>query len=259
MGLRILTVIPTFQESENIEPVLRELRRAAPGVDVLVVDDHSPDGTAGLARRVGRELGQIHVLERPAKGGLGSAYRAGFSFALDHGYDVAIEMDADLSHDPVVVPRLVDAIDRGADLALGSRYVAGGATPGWPRRRRLLSRVGNVYARLALGLGIHDVTSGFRAYRAQLLRQIEACASHAAGYGFQIELTLLATRAGARITEVPIVFTDRARGRSKMSARITLEALGLVSAWAVRDRLRRVRRWFLPLGVAPESIAAPQR
>jgi dolichol-phosphate mannosyltransferase len=247
MDERSLIIIPTYEESANIAAVLRRTRASAPTTDVLVVDDTSPDGTATVVREIASELGQITLLERPEKTGLGSAYRAGFEFGLDHGYDVLVEMDADLSHDPIVIPELLQAVANGADLAIGSRYVPGGATPGWSRHRRLLSRAGNWYARRALGLDTHDATSGFRAYRASIVRAIDAASTRATGYGFQIELAYLVARRGGSIAEVPIEFVERTSGASKMSARITAEALLLVTGWALRDRLlqsgqRRLRR-----------------
>ncbi len=242
MTLRTLVVVPTYQESANIDELLRRVRCAAPDVDVLVVDDRSPDGTADVAEAVGAELGHITLLRREAKEGLGAAYRAGFAWGLERGYDVLVEMDADLSHDALVIPSLLREIRRGADLAVGSRYVSGGATPDWPVRRRLLSRVGNLYARWMLGLGTTDATSGFRAYRATALDAIGVEATHATGYGFQIELTARASRTGGLISEVPIVFHDRIRGASKMSARIALEALVLVTWWSLRDRVLGRRR-----------------
>ena len=237
MRRRALAVIPTYQEAANIKAVIRRVRRAAPEVDVLVVDDNSPDGTADFAEAVGRELGRVMVLRRPAKAGLGTAYRAGFAFGIARGYDVLIQMDADLSHDPDALLGLLRAVEGGADLAIGSRYVSGGATPNWPARRRLLSRSGNRYARWMLQLGVADATSGYRAYRTSALRAVHYEATRATGYGFQIELTHRIGRGGGRIAELPIVFNDRTRGKSKMSARITGEALALVTWWAIRDRL----------------------
>jgi len=237
MDERSLIIIPTYDESANIAEVLHRTRVSAPKSDVLVVDDASPDGTAAVARSVAFELGKITVLERPEKAGLGSAYRAGFEFGLDHGYEVLVEMDADLSHDPIVIPELLQAVANGADLAIGSRYVPGGATPGWSTHRRLLSRAGNWYARRALGLDTHDATSGFRAYRATMLRAIDAATTQATGYGFQIELAYLVARRGGSVAEVPIEFVERTQGTSKMSARITAEALLLVTGWAMRDRV----------------------
>ena len=232
-------VLPTYQEAANVVEVLRRVRAAAPGADVLVVDDGSPDGTADLAQAAGRELGGVDVLRRTAKAGLGKAYRAGFAVGLERGYEVLVEMDADLSHDPAALPSLLRAVEDGADLAIGSRYVSGGSIPAWSASRRALSRNGNRYAAAALGLGVHDATAGYRAYRATMLDKIDLGAVRADGYGFQIEMTYRVARAGGTIVEVPIVFTDRVLGQSKMSGRIVVEALALVTWWGIRDRVLR--------------------
>ena len=237
--MRPLVVLPTYQESANIADVLRRLRAAVPDAEVLVVDDNSPDGTADLAEAVGRELGAIDVLRRPGKAGLGSAYRAGFAVGMQRGHDVLIEMDADLSHDPSALPGLLRAIDTGADLAIGSRYIPGGSIPHWPFHRRALSRWGNRYAAAVLALDVHDATSGYRAYRADVLHKIDLDSVRADGYGFQIEMAYRVARLGGRVVEVPITFTDRVRGTSKMSSRIIVEALLLVTWWALRDRVLR--------------------
>jgi dolichol-phosphate mannosyltransferase len=237
-----LVVMPTYQEAENIADVLRRVRRAVPEAQVLVVDDGSPDGTADLAEELGQELGQIDVLRRGSKSGLGPSYRAGFAWGIDHGHDVLLEMDADLSHDPEMLPKLIAAVaDGGADLAIGSRYVEGGAVPGWPAHRRLLSQWGNRYIGLMLRMPVRDATAGFRAYRAEILERIGLDRSRADGYGFQIEMAYEVTKAGGTITEVPITFRDRARGESKMAPNIITEALVLVTRWGVRDRYRRLR------------------
>ncbi|HEX8804494.1 MAG TPA: polyprenol monophosphomannose synthase, partial [Acidimicrobiales bacterium] len=258
--MRTLVVIPTFLEAENVADVLRRVRAAAPAVDVLIVDDSSADGTADLARAAGQELGQIDVLVRPNKGGLGVAYRAGFERGFAEGYDVLVQMDADLSHDPAALPQLLGKIDGGADVAIGSRYVAGGNIPHWPFARRALSRIGNLYASKVLGLHVHDATSGYRAYRAELLRRVEADSTRATGYGFQVELAYRAHRLGADIVEVPITFNDRVRGESKMSWHIIGEAMSLVTWWGFRDRvLRRLsrRRRGADAPAARQSPAAP--
>ncbi len=237
--MRPLVVIPTYQEAENIVTVLEQLRAAAPEVSVLVVDDGSPDGTADLADSAAEALGQVWVLRRSQKSGLGGAYRAGFERGLEMGHDVLVEMDADLSHDPADVPRLLEAVANGAALAVGSRYVSGGGTPHWPLRRRLLSRWGNRYAGMVLSLGVRDATAGFRAYRADLLQAIDYQTTTADGYAFQVEMAYRVRRAGGLITEVPILFSDRVRGTSKMSSRIVAEAMLLVTWWALRDRVFR--------------------
>ncbi|MCD9622456.1 polyprenol monophosphomannose synthase [Rhabdothermincola sp. EGI L10124] len=241
--MKPLVILPTFNEAENIVEVLDRLRDAVPEADVLVVDDASPDGTAGLAERWGAEHGGgLSVLRRAGKQGLGSAYRAGFAEGLAQGYDALVEMDSDLSHDPAALPSLLSAVDAGADLAIGSRYVPGGSIPEWPKHREYLSRGGNRYASLLLGLQVRDATAGFRCYAAPMLSQIALDEITADGYGFQIEMAYAVAGRGGRIVEVPISFTDRVRGTSKMSGRIVVEALVLVTWWAIRDRLLRRRR-----------------
>jgi dolichol-phosphate mannosyltransferase len=240
--VRPLVVLPTYEEAENIEVVLRRLRAADPRVHVLVVDDGSPDGTAERAEAVGLEVGQVDVLRRPAKAGLGSAYRAGFAWGLARGFDAFVEMDADLSHKPEDVPRLLAALDGGLDLVIGSRYVPGGTIPNWGLHRRALSVAGNVYAAAMLGLPVRDLTSGFRAYGGELLRRIDLASVRADGYGFQIEMVHRAVAVGGTVHEVPIRFVDRTRGRSKMSARTIVEALALVTWWGLERLPRRVRR-----------------
>jgi dolichol-phosphate mannosyltransferase len=237
--VRTLIVLPTYQEAANIAPVLRRLRASVPAARVLVVDDGSPDGTADLADAMGEELGSIEVVRRKKKAGLGGAYRAGFAWGLEHEFDVMVEMDADLSHDPTAVPHLLRAVEDGADLAIGSRYVPGGTIPSWPWHRRALSRFGNRYAAAVLGLRIADATSGFRAYKAGTLRDLDMGSVVADGYGFQIEMAYLVAVGGGKIVEVPIAFTDRVRGTSKMSGKIVVEALGLVTWWGARDRVLR--------------------
>ena len=235
--MRCLVVIPTYQEVGNVDEVLRRSRAAEPDGEVLIVDDGSPDGTADRAEAVAAELGGVSVLRRQSKDGLGAAYRAGFAWGLERGFEVLIEMDADLQHDPAALPLLRGAIEAGAELAIGSRYIAGGSIPSWAGHRRALSRYGNRYAALVLGLPVADATSGFRAYHANTLRLLDTSAFRADGYGFQIETAYRISRAGGRIVEVPIAFSARAAGASKMSWRIVAEALVLVTWWAVRDRV----------------------
>jgi dolichol-phosphate mannosyltransferase len=225
----VLVVVPTLDEIDNIEPLLRGIRRAAPTVDVLVVDDDSPDGTADRADVLAQQLGAITVVRRIGEKGLGAAYRDGFHHGLARDYDAIVEMDADLSHDPATIPALVAALADGADLAIGTRYIAGGATPGWPLHRRLLSRAGGEYARRLLHLPSHDPTSGFRAFRTDLLRGCELDTVGAQGFAFQLEMLHRATRLGARVVEVPIVFRDRTAGESKLSGAIAHEALHMVN------------------------------
>jgi dolichol-phosphate mannosyltransferase len=240
-AVRVLVMVPTFNEAENIDEVLHRVRNAVPDADILVIDDGSPDGTADMAEAIGARIGHVDVLRRGAKSGLGSAYRAGFRTGLAEGYDVMVEMDADLSHDPDALPALIEQVAGGADLAIGSRYVRGGSIPDWTLARRTISRVGCMYARVMLGLSVSDATAGYRAYHRRLLSQIDLEHVRADGYGFQVEMTYLAERAGGRIVEVPIEFRDRTLGKSKMSGRIVVEALLLVTRWGLRDRLRRLR------------------
>jgi len=234
--MRALLVLPTYDEAENVVEVLDRVRQASPDLHVLVVDDASPDGTADVAEGQGAE-----VLRRTAKSGLGSAYRDGFRWGLDRGFDVLLEMDSDLSHDPADIPSLLGAIEFGADLAIGSRYVPGGSIPDWAWHRRQLSRWGNRYAAGVLGLAVNDSTAGFRAYRATVLRRIDLDRVRADGYGFQIEMTYEVVRLGGKVVEVPIAFGERVRGSSKMSGTIVVEALGLVTWWGLRDRVLRRR------------------
>ena len=244
--MRTLVITPTYVEAENIDEFLRRARAALPSADILVVDDNSPDGTADIAEATADELGGIDVLRRPAKQGLGSAYRAGFAIGLDKGYEALVQIDADLSHDPAVLPNLLSEVESGVDLAIGSRYVPGGEIPHWPWFRRALSRYGNRYAALVLGTGVKDATSGYRVYRADTLKSIDYATTRAKGYGFQIETEYRVHVWGGRITEVPIVFTDRVRGYSKMTWFIFAEELLLVTWWGIRDRARRLWRRVRP-------------
>ncbi|CAB4599824.1 MAG: glycosyltransferase [Actinobacteria bacterium] len=239
--VRCVVVVPTYNERENITTFLGAVRAAVPHADVLVVDDNSPDGTGALAEQAAAELGQVKVLHRPGKQGLGSAYRNGFTVALDEGYDVVVSMDVDFSHDPTVIPTLVAEIEAGADAVIGSRYVPGGATADWPVHRRLLSRWGNRYTGVVLGLGVRDATSGFRAYRASALRDIEPASTAAEGYAFLTELVRRLVVRGHPVHEVPIVFRDRELGTSKMSSRIIVESMLLVTRWGIADLVHRRR------------------
>jgi dolichol-phosphate mannosyltransferase len=250
--VRVLVVLPTFNEAATIEAVLDRVRKALPDASVLVVDDGSPDGTAKIAADVGERSGNLEVLSRPSKMGLGSAYRDGFRWGLENGFDALVEMDSDFSHDPDALPEIVAPIGEGYEVCIGSRYVEGGSIPNWSLPRRMLSRGGNIYADLLLGLGVRDSTAGFRAYAASVLRRIDLSSVRAESYGFQIEMTYRAIKEGARIKEVPIRFVDRELGTSKMSTYTVVEALGLVTWWgAVRlgDRLRAARRL--------KSVASP--
>jgi dolichol-phosphate mannosyltransferase len=239
--MRTIVVLPTYNERENVAGLLRAVRSSVPDADVLVVDDNSPDGTAALVEETAAEEGQIKLLRRAGKQGLGSAYRQGFAVALDEAYDVIVSMDADFSHDPAVLPELLRVIEAGADTVIGSRYVPGGATVDWPLHRRLLSRWGNRYTSFVLGLQVRDCTSGYRAYRTEALRAIDPGSTSAEGYAFLTELVRRLVRRGARVMETPIVFTDRRYGESKMSGRIVAESMLLVTRWAVRDAVSRPR------------------
>jgi len=239
--MRVAVLVPTYEEAGNVEPLLRALREQVPDATLMVIDDASPDGTADIAERVGEEIGGVDVFRRPTKDGLGNAYREGFGRALAGGHDVLVTLDADFSHDPEVVPEMVAAVERGADLVIGSRYVPGGSTPNWPVHRRLLSRWGNRYTGWVLGIGVNDVTSGFRAYRADTLRAIRYETTQASGYAFMTELARRIDAEGAAIRELPITFRDRVRGTSKMSGRIIVESMGRVTWWGVRDRVPRRR------------------
>jgi dolichol-phosphate mannosyltransferase len=239
---KVWVTVPTLNEVENLDTLVHRIRAAVEDAHILFVDDGSDDGTADKAEALGAEYGGIEVLRRPHKMGLGSAYRAGHAIGIARGYDVMIQIDADLSHDPAALPSLLAAVEQGADLAIGSRYVPGGEVPNWPKRRLLLSVWGNRYAAFALGYGVHDSTAGYRAYRASILKAMDIESTHSTGYAFQIEMTYRALRAGGRIDEVPISFTDRVRGTSKMSSRIVAEAMILVTLWAIRDRILR-RGW----------------
>ena len=230
--------LPTYNERENLESMLRTL--APLGVRVLVIDDNSPDGTGEIADRLASELGFVSVLHRERKEGLGPAYLAGFERALADGADYVLEMDCDFSHDPADVPRLIAACDAGADLALGSRYVAGGGTENWGLARRIVSAGGSLYARLLLGVGVRDLTGGFKCYRRAVLERIDLGAIHSKGYAFQIEGTYRTLRAGFNVVEVPIQFVDRTAGHSKMSRAIFLEAVARVPVLRLAALLGRL-------------------
>lgn len=244
----VVVLIPTYNERENLPIVVRRVREAVPAADVLVLDDNSPDGTGEVADGLAAEDAQVHVLHRPAKRGLGAAYLAGFEWALDHGYDAAVEMDADGSHRPEHLPRLLDAA-ADADVVIGSRWVPGGEVVNWPWHRKLLSVGANTYVAVLLGMGVRDATGGYRVYRTNALRTMELEDVASQGYCFQVDLTLRAVRLGLRVVEVPISFVERENGHSKMSGDIMREALTRITAWGVRHRtdqlsgqVRRVRR-----------------
>jgi dolichol-phosphate mannosyltransferase len=230
-GRRALVCLPTYDERENIEAITAAILAAAPAVDILVIDDNSPDGTGVLADAIATREPRVKVLHRAGKEGLGKAYLAGFAWALERGYGLVLEMDADFSHNPRHLPALLAAVE-GADLALGSRYVPGGGTVNWGVGRKLLSRGGSLYARTLLGLQIRDLTGGFKCFRREVLEGIDLGSVACTGYAFQIELTYRAVARGFRVAEVPIVFEDRRVGQSKMSKRIVVEALRKV--WSIR-------------------------
>ena len=238
---RVLVVIPTYNEADNIRVIVDRVRRAVATVDVLVVDDNSPDGTGALADELAADEDAVHVLHRPGKQGLGAAYIAGFAWAHERGYDAVVEMDADGSHAPEELPRLLDAL-ADADAVLGSRYVTGGKTVGWPLHRQAISRTGNTYVRLALGMPFKDATGGYRAYRMPVLDKIAIDSISSQGYCFQVDLAWRAYRHGFRVAEIPITFAERARGKSKMSSTIVREALWRVTVWGARARLDTARR-----------------
>ncbi len=240
-GPRVLVVVPTYDERENLPLVLGRIRAAVPEAHVLVADDASPDGTGDLADEWAARDDHVHVLHRPGKAGLGAAYIDGFRWGLAHGYEVLVEMDADGSHPPEQLPSLLERIDDGADLVLGSRWVPGGSVLNWPRYREVLSRGGNLYTRIALGVPLRDATGGYRAFRATALEKIGMDDVESQGYCVQVDLAWRAVQAGLRVDEVPITFVEREHGASKMSQAIVAEALVRVTQWGVRHRWERVR------------------
>ena len=237
-----LVVIPTYDEREALPGTLRRLRTAVPDAHVLVVDDASPDGTGQWADAAAAEDPAVHVLHRSGKQGLGPAYLAGFAWGLERGYRQLVEMDADASHRPEQLPGLLEAVRRGADLAIGSRWLPGGAVHNWPLRRELLSRGANVYVRALMGLGVSDATAGFRVFRAELLEQLVAEDVASQGYCFQVDMTRRARDLGATIAEVPIDFDERTEGSSKMSSAIVREALVMVTYWGLARRTQQLRK-----------------
>jgi len=238
---RIVMVVPTYDERDNLAWILGRLLAAAPHVDVLVVDDSSPDGTGELADELAVSDSRIHVLHRTAKGGLGAAYLAGFRWALDAGYGVIGEMDADGSHQPEQLHRLFEALD-DADLVIGSRWVPGGSVVNWPRRREVLSRGGNLYVRLLLGIDVRDATAGFRLFRRQTLEKIDLDTVQSTGYVFQTDLAARTLCSGLVVKEVPIEFVERVRGDSKMNGAVAVESLRRITAWGLRERRSQFRR-----------------
>jgi dolichol-phosphate mannosyltransferase len=232
MSRRVLVITPTYNERENLESFVEQLFAAAPEVSVLVVDDASPDGTGAIADALAAKDPRVQVMHRAGKLGLGTAYLQGFRWALARDFDVVLEMDTDLSHDPKYVPAFLRAVDAGADVVIGSRNIPGGGVEGWGLGRHVLSKGGSVYSRTILGISVRDLTSGFKAFTRRALEHIDLDAVQSNGYSFQIELTYRALRRGMKVTEVPITFVDRRAGRSKMSRKIFAEAIGMV--WKLR-------------------------
>lgn len=237
---RVVVIMPTYEERQNLEAITGRLRAAVPDADLLVVDDNSPDGTGDLADKLAEADSHIQVMHRTEKAGLGAAYIAGFRWALERGYDVICEMDADGSHQPELLPKLLAAL-AGADAVIGSRWVPGGQVVNWPKSREVLSRGANIYTRLMLGLKVRDATGGYRAYRAATLRTISLDTVESTGYCFQIDLTLRVIQAGLRLVEVPITFVERERGASKMSQAVMQEAFLRVAQWGITSRLKNFR------------------
>ncbi|MBG6190120.1 dolichol-phosphate mannosyltransferase [Arthrobacter sp. CAN_A212] len=235
--MRVVTIIPTYNEIESLPLTVSRLRRAVPHSDVLVVDDNSPDGTGDLADTLAAADPQIHVLHRQGKAGLGAAYIAGFTWGLDAGYDVLVEMDADGSHRPEQLQSLLERV-ADADLVIGSRWVPGGSVVNWPRRRKLLSRAGSTYSRIMLGIEVRDITAGYRAFRRETLEKLDLAQVDSVGYGFQVDMTFRVAKLGLKIVEVPITFVEREFGASKMSGGIVLEAIGNVTRWGIVARWR---------------------
>lgn len=255
--MKTLIIIPTYNEYENMRPLLEQIFTYAPASDILIVDDNSPDGTGQLAEEIAAQNPQVHVMHRAGKLGLGTAYIAGFKYAVEHQYDAAFEMDADFSHDPRYLPDFLQAIET-ADLVIGSRYVDGGGTPNWSLLRRFISGGGNIFARFMLGIPVHDCTAGFRCYRRQVLESIDLDTIESQGYAFQVELAYRVYRHGFKIVETPIIFLDRRVGKSKMSRAIFLEGF----TWVVRARLGKKTRprkvASLPVEHATLSASIPE-
>ena len=247
-------MVPTYDERLSLPGTLDRLRCAVPAADVLVVDDASPDGTGEVADRLASADGQVHVLHRAGTEGLGTAYLAGFAWGLARGYDVVVEMDADGSHLPEQLPRLLAALEAGADVVLGSRWVPGGSVRNWPPHRRLLSRGGNVYTRVVTGIGLRDATGGYRAFRREVLEQLDLEGVASQGYCFQVDLAWRAVRAGWRVVEVPIDFVERELGTSKMSSAIVREALWRVTVWGAQHRAQQVTRAAVRLRRHPLQV-----
>jgi len=252
---RVLVVVPTYQEADNVENIVRRTLAAVRAAHVLVVDDDSPDGTGEIAARLAAADHRVHVLNHAGKQGLGAAYLAGFRWALKRNYDAVVEMDADGSHQPEQLPRLLAALDSGADLVLGSRWIPGGAVENWPWSRQMLSRAGNCYVRVALGIPLRDATAGYRVFRRSTLERLDLSDVTSQGYCFQIDLAWRTSQAGLRVLEVPITFVERERGASKMSSAIVREALWRVTVWGARRLLPRRR----PSATVPTALSGVRR
>lgn len=237
---RVLVIIPTYNESQNIESITNRLRRSVPDAHILIADDNSPDGTGDIADRLSSDDDHIHVMHRKGKEGLGAAYLAGFHWGLDEGYDILVEHDADGSHQPEELPRLLQAIRAGADMVKGSRWVKGGSVVNWPKSRQFISRGGSLWTRLWLGIPVKDATGGFNAFRASTLRGISLDEVASAGYCFQIDLVWRAIRNGYTVVEVPIEFVEREFGDSKMSRNIVVEALVRTTLWGIEYRAKQL-------------------
>ena len=238
--MRVLTIIPTYNEIESLPKTLQRLRLAVPDSDVLIADDNSPDGTGAYADEIAAKDPQVHVLHRKGKEGLGAAYIAGFRWGLERDYDILVEMDADGSHKPEQLPLLLAAAESGADLVIGSRWVPGGSVVNWPLHRKILSRGGSTYSRLMLGIGVRDITAGYRAFRRSTLEKLDLSAVESVGYGFQVDMTFRVARLGLRIQEVPITFVEREFGASKMSGNIVFEAIANVTKWGLGARWKKL-------------------
>ena len=238
--MRVLVIVPTYNERDNLPLIVQRLRAAVPQAHVLVADDASPDGTGQIADHLAADDPQVHVLHRPGKQGLGAAYLDGFGWGSTHGFDVLVEMDADGSHQPEQLPGLLERIDTGADLVVGSRYVPGGSVQNWPAHRMMISRGGNLYVRALLGIPVRDATGGFRAYRTTALDKLGLDHVQSQGYCFQVDLTWRAVQSGLHIEEVPITFVEREIGTSKMNRAIFAEAMWRVLRWGIRYRTRQL-------------------
>nr|WP_108872032.1 polyprenol monophosphomannose synthase [Tessaracoccus timonensis] len=241
---RVLVIIPTYNESQNIESVTTRLRDAVPDAHVLIADDNSPDGTGDIADRLAANDDHVHVMHRQGKQGLGAAYLAGFHWGLDEGYDVLVQHDADGSHQPEELPRLLEAIADGADMVKGSRWVPGGSVVNWPASRKFISKGGSLWTRLWLGIPVKDATGGFNAFRASTLRGLNLDEVASAGYCFQIDMVWRALKHGFKVVEVPITFVERELGDSKMSRNIVIEALIRTTLWGIDHRIKQVKGLF---------------